>query len=378
MKIGCRGFSYFPLNPYKNHMSNKLLLAAALLATSLGIRAQAHLSVNAQSHDFGLLTYNKPATATFTLTNIGNDTLRIHRVTTSCACTPVEYPRTPLAPGEQATISATYDAKTMGHFHKFIHIYSNSTPSLMRLALKGEVLLEGAEKSTGLTEQIGDFLLNTRNLEFEPSEKGHNPKATLRLLNTGKTPIDLQLLHLPPYITMEAHPRTLPPRRKGTIELTLKTGELPDYGLTQTSVYLARYAADKVNPDNEITLSSILLPDFSHLTQAQLDAAPRIELSDYEFDLGTVSPRKNISRTAVLTNQGRSKLKIEKLQVFSPAISLSLGKRTLKPGESCKLKLKLHGKHFYRFKGETKALIISNDPEQPFIIIQLKAKKEIQ
>ena len=37
-------------------------------------------------------------------------------------------------------------------------------------------------------------------------------------------------------------------------------------GLTQTSIYLARKVGDKVSEDNEITGSSVLLPDFSSLS----------------------------------------------------------------------------------------------------------------
>lgn len=352
------------------------MILAAALSLPLLSWAQAHLSVSATEHDFGLLTRNKPAVASFTLTNIGNDPLQISRVTTSCACALVEWPEQAIAPGGKATITATFDAKMMGRFHKFINIYSNSQPALMRLSLKGEVLLEGAELGSGLTEQIGDFLINTRSIEFDPAEKGERPKAVIELLNTSKHAIDLNLLHLPPYLSMKASPQTLAARRKGQIVLTLETDRLKEYGLTQTPIYLARYSADKVSNDNEILVSSVLLPDFSHLSATQLENAPRMELSDVEFDFGTIKDRGSVSHTIIISNVGKSRLEIKKLQVFNPAVSLTLGKRYLKPGETCKLKLKLNGKLFYKMKGETKALMITNDPENPYTMIQLKAQKE--
>lgn len=357
-------------------MKTRFTILGCLLSLSTAGWSQAHLSVNATEHDFGMITRDKPATTSFTITNIGNDPLKISRVTTSCACTLTEWPQQPIAPGEKATITATFDGKMMGRFQKFINIYSNSQPAFLRLSLKGEVLLEGAEEGSGLTEQIGELLLDTRDVEFEPVEKGEKPKAVINVLNTSKQPIELKLLHLPPYLKMKAAPRTLGPRRKGKIVLTLETDQLKEYGLTQTQVYLARYSADKVSNDNEIIVSSILLPDFSNLTENQLANAPRLELSEYEFNLGVIKRRGSVSRTITVSNLGKSRLDFKKLQVFNPAVNLVLGKRYLKPGETCKLKLKLNSKLFYKMKGETKALMITNDPEHPFVMIQLKAQKE--
>lgn len=357
-------------------MKKRLTILGCVLTFALAGWAQSHLSVNATSHDFGLITRNKPATASFTVTNIGNDPLVISRVTTSCACTLLEWPEQPIPPGGKGTITATFDGKMMGRFHKFINIYSNSQPTLLRLALKGEVLLEGAEMGSGLSEQIGEFLLDTRNVEFDPAGKGERPKVEIRVLNTSKHPIDMQLLHLPPYLSMEAVPKVLGSKRKGKIVLTLESDQLKEYGLTQTPVYLARYLGDKVNPDNEITVSAILLPDFSNLTEQQLANAPRLEVSQEEFDLGVMRKRGSVSCTVVMTNVGKTRLDFKKVQVFNPAVGVTLGKRHLKPGESCKLKLKLNGKLFYSMKGETKALIITNDPENPYVTIRLKAQKD--
>lgn len=353
----------------------KLLLAAFLLSPLSGW-AQAHLSVNEIEHNFGLITHKKPATTTFTVTNIGTAPLEISKVKTSCACTLVKWPKAPIAVGEKDTITVTYDAVMMGHFVKFVNIYSNSEISLTRLTLKGEVLLEGAEKGTGLTEQIGDLLLDTRSVEFEPVGKGEKPRATIDILNASKQSLDVQLMHLPPYLTMQASPRVLAPRRKGKIILTLETEKLKEYGLTQTPVYLARYPGDKVSVANEITVSSVLLPDFTNLNATQLAAAPRIQLSEDEVQMGIIKEKGSKTAMLLVTNQGKSKLEIKKLQVFNPAISLSLSKSVLKPGETAKLKLKLNGKHFYRFKSEPKILIITNDPEAPYLFVSIIAEKE--
>ena len=40
-------------------------------------------------------------------------------------------------------------------------------------------------------------------------------------------------------------------------------------GLTTASVYLSRFPGDKVGEENEIPVSAILLPDFSHISQQE-------------------------------------------------------------------------------------------------------------
>lgn len=80
--------------------------------------------------------------------------------------------------------------------------------------------------------------------------------------------------------------------KKGTITLTLDTKQLMDLGLTQSSVYLARFAGDKVSEENEIPVSAILLPDFSGMTEQDKALAPAIRLSESKIDLSRVLVKK--------------------------------------------------------------------------------------
>ena len=180
-------------------------------------------------------------------------------------------------------------------------------------------------------------------------------------------------MHLPRYLTMEKTPNVLQKGEKGTIKLTLDTKELADFGLTQTSVYLARFAGDKVGEDNEIPVSAILLPEFNNLSSYEISRAPAIKLSANSIDFGPKLVKKNkANQDIIVTNTGKSTLVIGKLQVFNPAVSVNLKKSTLQPGESTKLRVSINKNSAVKNKQQMRILMITNDPTHSKVIINVK------
>ena len=76
----------------------------------------------------------------------------------------------------------------------------------------------------------------------------------------------------------------------------------------------------------------------------------------------------------MLTNSGKSLLKVNMLQVYERGISVSLSKGTLKPGASAKLKISV-SQSSEALRGNPRILIITNDPHLPKITIEVKTKK---
>ena len=146
-------------------------------------------------------------------------------------------------------------------------------------------------------------------------------------------------------------------------------------GLTQASVYLSRFTGDKVSDENEIPLSAILLPDFSGMTDTDRANAPVIRLSETDIDLSALLAKKNkVKHDIQLTNTGRSPLQISKLQVFNPALGVSLKKSVLQPGETTRLRVTVDKKNIAKKKRHLRILMITNDPMQPKVEINIKAK----
>ena len=78
------------------------------------------------------------------------------------------------------------------------------------------------------------------------------------------------------------------------------------------------------------------------------------------------------AHTIIVKNVGKSNLEILDLQVFNSALGVQLKKRVLKPGASTKLKITAFGQNLKKVKGTPRVLMITNDPNNPKIIIKVK------
>lgn len=354
-------------------MKRIYLILIALLAVSMTAWSQAKLSFNEKVHDFGTIPRNRPVTVEYVVTNTGNKPLVITDVTVSCACTVAGWTKEPIMPDKTGIVRATFDAKMMGRFHKSVGVYTNALPNLVYLTMKGEVALNPKNYAQTHPYQIGSIRVDKTNIEFPDANKGDKPVVDIYIVNTSNSVYEPVLMHLPPYLKAQAIPAKLNKDQQGVIKLTLDSKKLKDLGLTQTSVYLARFPGDKVGEDNEINVSAVLLPDFSKLTEAERANAPIIKVSESEINMGSLGKDDKASHTVIVTNTGKSRLEIRELQVFNPAVNVSLKKKYINPGASTKLKVTLHGKGLKKMKHSPRVLMITNDPAQPKVMIKLKA-----
>jgi len=91
-------------------------------------------------HDFGDLLQNSPGTASFVLSNDGNEPLLISSATASCGCTNLSWSKDPVLPGKSITISVTYNAAAVGTFLKTVTVKTNAGEQPVILQIKGKVV----------------------------------------------------------------------------------------------------------------------------------------------------------------------------------------------------------------------------------------------
>lgn len=79
--------------------------------------------------DFGTIPPTAKVSQDFTITNVGQGTLEIMGVATSCGCTTAEVDGTRLKPGQNTALRVTYDPQvhggTTGRFRRVIYVRSN-------------------------------------------------------------------------------------------------------------------------------------------------------------------------------------------------------------------------------------------------------------
>lgn len=354
-------------------MKRSFITLYALAATALTAVAQPRFTSNTEMYDFGQIEWKHPATVQYSITNTGDRPLVLTGVEPDCACSVARWTQTPIAPGAKGTVSVTFDAEALGHFNKSVAIYSNAQPHLVYLKFGGEVVREIKDFTKTHPYLIGQIRIDTNSLDFPDVQAGEKPVMHIGVANLSDRPYEPVLMHLPPYLQAEAKPGVLQKGEKGIITVTLDSERLTDFGLTQASVYLARFAGDKVGDENEIPVSAILLPDFSGMTGTEKANAPAIDLSASDIDMSAVLAKKSKARQDItVTNTGRSPLQISKLQVFHPAVGVRLKKSVLQPGESTRLRVTVTKKGIGRKRRHLRLLMITNDPMHPKVEINIK------
>lgn len=353
-------------------MNNKSIILSLLAMASLDAMAQ-RISAKNEIIDCGNVLYESPVTVKFELTNKGNE-LNIDQVRVSCGCTTVDYPRQTIHRGDPFTVTATYDARQLGHFEKEVALFCNSSTKPFYLKMRGVVVEEANDFTGNFSYKVGGLMVDKNDVEFDDVNRGDYPVQLIHIRNNTPETVSPVIMHLPSYITATVSPTHIAPGKTGVASLKLDSRKLRDLGLTQTSVFLGKKPGEKVSLDKEISVSAVLLPDFDNMSETQLANAPKINLSETTLDLGSFGDKSSKSGIIFIDNTGRSELDIRSMQMFTSGMSVKLNKSKLKPGEQAKLKITVNKKLLRSARSKPRVLMITNDPTQPKVVVKVKVK----
>ena len=346
------------------------LLAFAPIAASAQEMTIAQPVVNV-----GKTGYQVPVTATFELRNNGSRPMLIDEVRPDCGCSKVDFPRKHIAAGETFTVSMTYDARMLGHFNKQAAVFANGNREPVYLAMEGVVLAELKDYSKTYPYAFGNLLADVDNVEFDDVSRGQHPQTTIHVLNNSDAFMAPNVLLLPPYLSATVEPEMLAPGKAGKVTLTLNSESIHDFGLSQTTVYLASQQGEKVNSDIELPVSVVLLPNMVGFEGANKQYAPSLQLSADTLALGMINGKMRKNGIVTLTNTGRLPLNISALQMFTRGLKVTLDKRELQPQQSAKLKIAIADRNqLLKARQRPRVLMITNDPDHAKVIIKVGVK----
>lgn len=110
-----------------------VLACCALSVFGQGTRlyqgADSYIDFTSYSCNFGLVARDAPpATREMIITNTGSEKLVIYSASVQCPCTSVSFPRKAIAPGAEAVIKLSYNARRehSGKFRKSVTFLTNS------------------------------------------------------------------------------------------------------------------------------------------------------------------------------------------------------------------------------------------------------------
>lgn len=352
------------------NMTKKLIILSLALMPLMAV-AQRFQAKNAEIN-LGQVKWKVPATATFVLKNTGTKPMKVKAVDTGCGCTGASYPRQSIEPGQQFELKTTYDSRILGHFARTVSVWSDADEKPLELVFRCHVVTTVENFSGDYPHSIGGLLADVDAIEFDDVNKGDVVTQDIHIMNpTGQyvTPV---VMHLPPYLRAEFMPRTLGPKQAGVLHLTMNSRNLRLLGLNQANIYLSKNMGENVSEDKEIIVSSVLLPELTAQSEDDIRNAPRLFLSAKSVDMSKAMGKEKVKKTVLLKNEGNSMLEISAIQMFTKGLELTLPKRSLKPGESTKMKITGHTDILKKVRTRPRVLMITNDPNQQKVIIEIR------
>lgn len=351
-------------------MQKAFSLIVMALACMTTVSAQ-QLKVKQATIDVGQVVYREPVTVRFELNNADNRPVAIDHVETSCGCSTTDLQPRTVAGNEHFIVSATYDAKQMGHFEKSVSIITRGRTTPLLLTIKGVVVSEVSEFQGAYNYQLGTLLCDRNTIDFGDIVQGDNPFVDIHVKNPTEQPLSPVVMHEPSYLHAEASPTTIPPGKTGVVRMMFASQALKDYGQVQTRVYLGDHPGDKVNNSKAIDISALLLPNVSQLNTQK---APRLVLSDNKADFGDFDGKARRTMTLILENNGDNTLHIHSMEMNGEGVKVSLPKRMLKPGEHTKMKITAERRQMTHSNTQPQVLLVTNDPHHTKVIINITGR----
>lgn len=104
-------------------------------------RSQSVIRFSDTKQSFGFVKKGELVKLNYPFTNAGNQPLIITDAKVECSCTSVEFPKQPIAPGQQGTVTVTFDTKSVyDRQDRIVEIISNAKNNPQKIRFKGVVL----------------------------------------------------------------------------------------------------------------------------------------------------------------------------------------------------------------------------------------------
>jgi len=95
-----------------------------------------------ETHDFGRITQGEKVSYSFKFKNTGGTNLIISSASGSCGCTVPEYPKKPIAPGEEASVNVVFASEgKSGQVEKSVTLVTNCEPSTRIIYIKANIIV---------------------------------------------------------------------------------------------------------------------------------------------------------------------------------------------------------------------------------------------
>ncbi len=358
----------------------RLFSIFSLLIIAVSLKAQiatTKMQLSATEHDFG--TFKEEAgrqTFDFIVTNTGTEPLVIQNVVASCGCTTPEWTKQPIPAGAKGKVTAIYDPKNRpGQFNKTLSVYTNTTPAVAVLVIKGEVVPHEKTVEELFTFAVGGVRFESNHLAFTNVKKTEKKMRVMQLINTSAEPVKVEFDAVPAHLTLKSNPETLKPGQKGMIEGTYDATKNAGWGNVSDMVKIKLNGV--IQENLYYYVSANLVEDFSSLSGKELEDAPVFKVEATTVDLGKIKGSTQNEVEFKFKNEGKNDLLIRFIRSTCGCTAVQQGNQNvgIKKGESSSIKA-VFNSGSYSGKVTKAIYVYTNDPKNSEVVLMLTADVE--
>lgn len=313
--------------------------------------------------DFGAISEDLgPVSTDFLLVNTGSEPLAIVAARASCGCTTPQYNREPVAPGDTASITVSYDpAARPGRFTKYVSVQL-SDGSQTKLYVKGTVIGSAVSVSRRFPVDCGG-VLNLAKGVVMTGEVNHGQMRTvfLEAYNLSTDTLRPRVTDLPKYFEVTITPEAIAPGEQASFIFYFHSSKCPEYGLVNDS--LAIWPDANAPKPCIVPTVALVKEDFSRMTPEQLKKAPSVQIDPDKVDFGRLDGNV-ATRTFTVTNTGKDKLYIRRAYSTAPAISVVADRTELKAGRKATVTVTVDPTQIKGIMLNSRISLITNDPNK--------------
>jgi hypothetical protein len=312
----------------------------------------------------------------FEFTNTQDSLYFIQDIVAECGCTTVEYTRDSLQVGESGKVIVSFDpSSSSGFFSKLIVVKGNLSGTQDSLYLEGISIPYPIDLQRAYPVQKGSLGFRLRKVNMGDVFTNEPRIKYVEFFNQGDELLDKGAFRsvTPPYIQMSQVQQFVRPNERGLLMIRYDGALKNGLGYFEDVVPIKWENVEM----EEIKLDIIadLFEYFAPIQKSELNNVPQLYIAQKEIDLKEISAKTIVRRSVTLTNQGKQKLEIKKVEGNCECLIISAPKDELEPGESMELSLTFDpiGR-----KGidQRNIYLFTNDPVNPVQLIILKSRVE--
>ena len=356
-------------------MKNYLLIALLFVCSFAGFAQKNAVKFNKMVHDYGTIKEEDGEHPyVFKFKNNGEQPITIQNVIASCGCTTPTWTQHEIGKKDSGFVKAIFNAANRpGPFEKKLTVYLTSAlgnDSLI-LTIKGNVKPKFKNPILDFPDKIGGLRVQSRYINLDKINDKEPVSKEYGIYND--TTMDLNLKVLNPqskYMKITVEPAVLKPQQKGVIKLVYDGKARNDYGYV--SDYFEIETNELAQNKKLLYVSATIEEFFAPMTEAQLALAPKIAIDKKEIDFGTVKEGEVAKAAFVITNTGKSDLKIRKTVASCGCTASVPEKTTIAAGESTNINISFNSNGRAGTQSKT-ITVFSNDPTAPVQYMSIKA-----